>query len=286
MSAPLLQWVGGKGKLAPEILPLLTPTLALPDAGYCEPFAGGAAVYFALREAGYAGPALLADANAALIGMYRTVLSEPGLVIGALREAAGQRRAGSLGYYGLRDLLNDELRHNAAGPTAAACFLLVNRLGFNGLWRVNKRGLCNVPAGTAAPSASWDETVELIVNRIEETRDAIGLAYWTNLDWHKTLLRFEGWEGPVAFYVDPPYLNTFTGYTPGKFGLAETQGLIDALEGLRLMSGSVIVLSNSVDAEPLLGNGWEVRYVTRSGTVNSDPTKRGRVTEILAVRRF
>ena len=43
--APVVKWVGGKRQLLDSILPLLPARMPL----YCEPFAGGAALLFALR---------------------------------------------------------------------------------------------------------------------------------------------------------------------------------------------------------------------------------------------
>src|SRR3972149_9079805 len=42
---PIVKWVGGKRRLLPQLLPLLPPGVEL--MGHGEPFAGGAALFFA-----------------------------------------------------------------------------------------------------------------------------------------------------------------------------------------------------------------------------------------------
>src|SRR5579859_5185838 len=62
--APLLKWAGGKERELRTILPMVPPF-----ARYYEPFAGGGAVFFALRPAN----AYLNDRSPELIALYRAV---------------------------------------------------------------------------------------------------------------------------------------------------------------------------------------------------------------------
>lgn len=72
---PLLKWAGGKERELRHILPLV-PAFAR----YFEPFAGGAAVFFALRPA----RAYLNDRSPELIALYRAIASGDALFFAAL----------------------------------------------------------------------------------------------------------------------------------------------------------------------------------------------------------
>lgn len=66
VARPVLKWVGGKGRLLPELLG------RVPDSfeAYHEPFIGGGALFFALAGQGRLGRACLSDANPSLINVY------------------------------------------------------------------------------------------------------------------------------------------------------------------------------------------------------------------------
>ena len=64
---PLFPWPGGKTRLLPHLLPLITAT---PHTCYVEAFAGGAAVLFAREPAKVE---VLNDVNGELVRLYRVV---------------------------------------------------------------------------------------------------------------------------------------------------------------------------------------------------------------------
>src|SRR5690349_6114064 len=80
--APFLKWVGGKGKLLDQLLPLLPPGAEL--MRHVEPFMGGGAMFFGRRPA----RALLCDVNPSLVDTYLAVRDEVDAVIAALEPLA------------------------------------------------------------------------------------------------------------------------------------------------------------------------------------------------------
>ena len=146
MTTPIIKWAGGKTRLLPELLTRL-PRWA--PGRYFEPFAGGAALFFRL------GPrnATLADANADLIAMYRSVQTDVEQVIKCLHQHKREHEVARTSvdgentyYYRVRELWNNP-RVSWLPSQHAAAFIYLNKTCFNGLWRVNSKGEFNVPAG-------------------------------------------------------------------------------------------------------------------------------------------
>jgi len=147
--APILRWAGGKRQLQSTLLSVLPRGLDLGKNKYFEPFFGGGALFFALASLdglSWTNPSvrpakhyILSDSNADLISFYKAVRDAPGELI---------RRAKTLE----ADLSEAAFyRVRRSSPTSelgrAARMLYLNRLCFNGLYRVNSSGEFNVPFG-------------------------------------------------------------------------------------------------------------------------------------------
>ena len=130
---PFLKWAGGKRWLARDHSDLFS---TISGSRYIEPFLGSGAVFFALRPK----QAILNDANVALIETYTAVQRDWEGVSDKLRQ---HHRLHSADYF---------YRVRSAPPTSltgrAARFIYLNRTCFNGLYRVNRQGVFNVPVGT------------------------------------------------------------------------------------------------------------------------------------------
>ena len=132
---PFLKWAGGKRALVPEITKLLPDTIKT----YWEPFLGGGAVFFALD--GRIRDARLSDVNAELVLTCQTVRNKLDALLPRLQEHKGAHADKK--YYYL-------VRKATTSPDAvevAARFIYLNKTCYNGLYRVNKSGLFNVPRG-------------------------------------------------------------------------------------------------------------------------------------------
>ena len=135
---PILKWVGGKRSILHE----LDKHLPTEINDYYEPFAGGAAVFCRVRDR-IRGRACLSDLNPHLIGFYNTLAGFPEEVVDAYEMLLMLHSKDA--FYEVRNEFNIYItEHNV---DQAARFLYLNTAGFNGLWRVNKKGLCNVPFG-------------------------------------------------------------------------------------------------------------------------------------------
>jgi DNA adenine methylase len=136
---PVLKWAGGKARLAPQI------SVAFGEkcrGRYFEPFIGSGAVFLHRRAAGEVEDAVLADANGKLAAVHIVVRDHLDLLLEALDRMPKDDYRDR--YYEMRESYN---RGPHQGPEHAARFIWLNRAGFNGLYRENKRGDFNVPVG-------------------------------------------------------------------------------------------------------------------------------------------
>lgn len=289
---PLLKWAGGKRQL----LGVLRSHYPDGFRRYIEPFVGSGAVFFDLYAAGRLDGrrVLLADVNADLIGCYRVVRDRTEAVIAALAELETQHRArGAECYYEVRDRRFNPQRARLGArvadtytPALAAMFIYLNRTGYNGLFRLNRQGGFNVPAGRYADPRICD------ADHVRACARALGAPDVTIacLSFVDTLA---GAEAGDFVYCDPPYAPisrtaSFAQYTAGGFGSHEQRRLQRAVIAAA-RRGAIVLLSNSSAPEieaayaaPAASKaGLTVERVTARRAINSRPALRGPVHELI-----
>ena len=272
MARPFLKWAGGKAKLAPLVAERAPERIGR----YHEPFLGGGAVFFALREAGRIADATLADGNAELIGTWRAVRDDVEGVIAALEPLAARylrteplRRA--FVYSDIRD------QRPRLPARKAARLLFLNKTCFNGLYRVNRKGRFNVPHGR------YEQPAILDAERLRDASRALAGADLRAEDFEAACTRAE----PGDFvYLDPPYqplsaTAAFTQYTSADFGFADQQRLRAAFDALT-ERGVPALLSNSAhpDIEDLY-RGYAIKRVPMGRSINSNGAGRKPIDELL-----
>jgi DNA adenine methylase len=256
---PLLKWAGGKRWLVPTLRPLWERHRAAhPDARLVEPFCGGLAVALGLVPE----RALLNDINPHVIYFYQAV--QRGLSLDIPMENDKEL------YYVYRDRFNALIQAGRAdSDEAAALFYYLNRTGYNGLCRFNKRGLFNVPFG-----------------RYKTITYERNLSAYTRLfsQWEFTYGDFERIHiQPGDFvYADPPYDVPFRQYAADGFSWNDQVRLAHWLARLEVP----VVASNQatdriVDLYSSLGFRVEFVEAPRMISCTGDRTK---AREILAVK--
>lgn len=261
MTAPIVKWAGGKRRLLPELRKRVPETFGT----YFEPFAGGAALFFALAPE----RAVLCDANEALMRVYAAVAVFTDEVCRLLEWY--RPRHDEEHYFIERDRWN-KYRGALDPAQEAALFLYLNRTCFNGLWRVNKRGEFNVPMGAYRdPLAGYVEKVRAAAAVLARADVRAG-DYWTHVT--------RAVAGDFA-YFDPPYDGTFTAYTPDGFSEDDQVTLRDAARCLA--DRGVRVLLSNADT-PLIREiyaGWKIETVRCGRAISADAGGRGAVDEVL-----
>ena len=240
--------------------------------------------------------ATLTDNNADLIGCYLRLRDTPEDVIRELKRlASGYKKDPEAHFYKIRnDRFNPKrvaLRNgwalNSRDYTAslAAMLIYLNRTGFNGLFRMNSKGLFNVPLGRYKNPMICDSgNLQQVAATI--SRRSIVLKQTT----YDRALRA---AKPGDFvYLDPPYAPLsstalFTSYTAEGFSSDDQRQLQRTVVDLATR-GIWVLLSNSTAPEVATlydGNleaeraGLRAHKVPARRSINSDAAGRGQVLE-------
>lgn len=265
---PFLKWAGGKRRLLAQYAPLLPAEIR----GYHEPFLGSGAVFFFLRPR-LQGRICLSDRVGELAATYRAVRDDVEGVIRRLR----RHTYGKEHYYRVR--AQNPKRLSPAGR--AARFIYLNRTGFNGLYRVNRRGEFNVPFGRYVnPTICDAEGLRAASAALAEAAVEVG---------GFSVLPKKVRPGDFV-YLDPPYhplggTSNFTAYTSDGFGDGEQRRLAETCRALD-EKGARFMLSNS--DTPLihtLYKGFRIGRAFALRAINSNPARRGRIAE-LVIRNY
>lgn len=222
---PILKWAGGKTQMLGDLLPKVPASYGK----YIEPFFGGGALFFALQPEN----ALIADSNPELINMYRQVADHVDDVIFYLKQYQNTSEM----FYHARSIEWQTLPE----AEAAARTIFLNRTCFNGLYRVNKSGLFNVPFGKYKNPKICDAEALYAASEVLKKAEIICGDYFLVLD---------NYAQPGDFvFLDPPYLpiseySDFKRYTKEQF--YEEDHIELAKMVMRLHErGCYVVLTNS-----------------------------------------
>jgi len=269
---PLVKWIGGKRKLAQKIVSHMPDTV---EGTYFEPFAGAAAVFCSLRNAGrIKGNVVLADHNRDLIALYAQVRDDPQTLIANLVAYDDEYRSGDAKqtealYYRVRAEWN-------AGEHTPSRFVFLKQTAFNGLWRINKSGKLNAAWGKYDDPWIIDEPN---ITAWHGALQGVALFQGDTLAWTMPTPA----SGDVV-YLDPPYVGTFDGYTADGFSDAQQDRLLTMAADWS-GAGAFVAYSNSGEAEERVRRLWpdvNVEFFSTSYTVNRDPEGRKGKLELFA----
>jgi len=255
--SPPLKWAGGKRWLVPQLLSIWH------NAGrlrLVEPFVGGLSVALGLQPQ----KALLNDANPHLINFYQWI--QRGLVVET------DFRNDAEYFYAARARFNNLIAEGAMDTQEAAeLFYYLNRTGYNGLCRFNRKGEFNVPFGRYKTISYMQDFLEL--------REVLA-------QWKFSCLDFQQVEVEVTdlVYADPPYDVEFTSYSQNGFTWEDQVRVAEWLASLN----AAIVASNQatpriIELYASLGFNIQVINAPRRISSNGDRTP---AKEILATLRL
>jgi len=265
--APVLKWVGGKRQLLDAII-ALKPTRF---RSYYEPFVGGGAVFFHLQPK----KAIINDANAELINVYKVIRDSPKALIDDLMSHKNEVDY----FYRIRGLDRLPNYPDLSDIKRASRLIYLNKTCYNGLYRVNSSGEFNTPFGRYKNPNFINEPTIKAVSRYLNTPTIQIL----NIDYEQALA--EATRDDFV-YLDPPYhpvsqTANFTGYVRGGWGEEDQVRLRNVCDDLN-ERGVKFLLSNSATA--FIGGlyaNYHIHTVKATRAVNSNAAKRGEIDEYL-----
>ena len=261
--APFVKWAGGKRQLLTQIKERMPEKYN----NYFEPFVGGGAVTFALLPEN----ALINDINKALINAYRQICNAPEVFLKAIKKLVNEMwEDGKEYYYFLREHYNDKLMKTEFDVELAALFVFINKHCFNGLYRVNGKGLFNVPYNNSR-RVSVDEN---LIMEISEYLQSVKI-----MDGDFEVACKEAKGGDFVF-IDSPYapLNptSFESYTKEGFDIESHKRLAKLFDELTARGCYCMLTNHNTDLiNELYGNkGYRIDIVSVKRMINSDASNR------------
>ncbi|MDV3753422.1 DNA adenine methylase [Elizabethkingia anophelis] len=253
---PFLRWAGGKRWFVKYLEELNTLNIN----NYFEPFVGGGSVFFSLNN--YEN-AFISDLNPQLIETYEAVRDSPLKVISFLKMFENTEEE----YYKIRAI------NYKSKIERAAQFIYLNQTSFNGIYRVNREGVFNVPYGRRNKKDIIEESnLMKISKKLHEVK--------INCCDFESLLPLIN-QGDLIF-LDPPYTvahenNGFIQYNQKIFSLEDQYRLAKFIEIIK-DKGAYFILTNAKHDAILdiYQNIGEPVSLSRSSTVGGVGAKRGK----------
>lgn len=256
---PFLRWAGGKTWLLKHLKQLEN----LNFKTYHEPFLGGGAVYFHLQPE----RAVLSDFNQELIDTYQALKID---VNGVIRELKKMENSETQ-YYQIR-----EAKYISATKKAAR-FIFLNQTSFNGIYRVNLKGVYNVPYGYRN-TAIFDEDNLRAVSRLLQGAEL----HHGDFETHKKSIK----KGDLVF-LDPPYTvthndNGFIKYNQHLFSFSDQERLSTFIDIIKQKNAFYILTNAAHNAiENLFSKGDTIVKRSRASLIGGTNAQRGHYHEMI-----
>ena len=261
---PFVKWAGGKGQLL-ERIQTRTPNSY---GTYYEPFIGGGAVLLGVKPK----KAVINDTNKQLINVYRQLKADPRAVIRAVNELDQAGKCDKDFYLEIRARYNEKIANHELDAECAGLMIWINKHCFNGLYRVNSKGLFNVPYNNKQLGKSIDEANLMSIGYYLENSQVDILCD----DFEVACEQVK--KGDFV-YFDSPYVPvsetaSFTDYTKDGFSLEDHKRLAELFKRLDGIGAKVMLSNHDVELVHELYDGYNIECVDVKRNINSDAKKR------------
>lgn len=260
---PFVKWAGGKRQLMDRI----SERMPLNYNNYYEPFVGGGAVLFGIQP----DCAVINDLNASLINTYRIIANRPEDFIATINRLDSEMSEdGKNYYYNLRERYNDKLMKSELDVEMAALFVFINKHCFNGLYRVNGKGLFNVPYNNSRKKSIDEESVLAVSEYLKKIKILQGDFEVACKDAQK---------GDFVF-LDSPYAplnpSTFESYTKEGFDVESHVRLANLYDDLTGRGCYCMLTNHNTEFinELYENKGYRIDVVSVKRMINSDSSNR------------
>ena len=288
---PFIKWAGGKGQLLSDLRKTYPKELGKSVTKFAEPFVGGGAVLFDVLSNYELEKVYISDINAELINTYKMIRDNLEGLIASLNEVQNAYITMNMDdrkeyYYEKRERFN-YLKVNgdeSINIEKAALFIFLNKTCFNGLYRVNKAGLFNVPMGSYKNPMICDEQNLRNISATIQNVTIVCADYKESVEFI---------DENTFVYFDPPYrpitdTASFTAYTENLFD-DDAQVQLARFIGEMGNKGARVILSNSDpknsntedDFFDKLYEKLSICRVEATRMINCNSESRGKISELL-----
>lgn len=287
---PFLKWAGGKGQLIQEIA-CYYPFENKKITKYAEPFVGGGAVLFHILGRYDLQEVYISDINEELVNTYRIIRDDVEKLIhflsGYQKEYIPFEKEERKKYYLAKRMRFNELKANGnetINIEKAALMIFLNKTCFNGLYRVNREGLFNVPMGSYKnPMICDEDNLRTVSKTLQKVTIVCG-------DYREAADFID--ENTFA-YFDPPYrpitdTANFTAYTENLFRDEEQMKLAEFVDNMDKKGAKIVVSNsdpkNSNEKDDFFDNiysAYKIKRVEAARMINCNSEARGKIKELL-----
>tara|TARA_S200000501_G_scaffold378261_1_gene440028 strand:- start:7393 stop:8271 length:879 start_codon:yes stop_codon:yes gene_type:complete len=282
----IIRWAGSKRLLLDHL------SKSFPDkihGKYIEPFVGSSSVlsWFDRDYLFKDLQIIINDKNSELINFYKVIKDK-------FKEFDKEIKKEQTYFLSLRknkknDYYKDKVNHNSKElmyqsltkpiVSRAIRFYILNRLSFNGIYRVNAKGKYNVPMDKTKENIFYDQEVAENLHKILYNNSV--RIY--NYDYKKI---FSLANKDDFLYIDPPYYseknNSYIGYTKKMFDKTDHENLYSLC--LKISSNKIKFLLSSSDnkfTKNFFKQQFKIKKVHVRRTINSNVKQRNIVKELL-----
>jgi DNA adenine methylase len=152
----------------------------------------------------------------------------------------------------------------------AALFIYLNKTGFNGIYRVNRDNKFNVPVGSKL------EPFELDYDNLRAVSSALQSVSIRSQPFSDVQIAFRDF-----IYLDPPYHETYAGYSKTPFGEQDHEMLAEFCRNAD-KSGAYFMQSNS--DTPFIRNlyeGYNIEIISAKRSISRNKEGRHKYDELI-----
>lgn len=286
---PFIKWAGGKGQLLPTFRKFYPSELGVTIKKYCEPMVGAGAVLFDILNTYDMDEVYICDTNVELINLYSVVknnINELIEILSVFEKEHNQKDTENRKQYYIkqRNKFNNVIQNRTDENSLirAALFIYLNKTCFNGLYRVNKKGLFNVPIGSYKNPKICDK------GNLQKTSELLSKVTILSGDYSNIKKYI---DKNTFVYFDPPYrpltdTSDFTAYNAKLFDDNEQIRLANFINSIcyaRIMASNsdpknVNENDNFFDD---LYKELKINRISANRAINSKTSARGKINEIL-----
>ena len=260
---PFVKWAGGKRQLLEDIRKYIPTSYNR----YFEPFLGGGAVLFDIQPE----KAVINDINKQLINVYEQLKHNSNDVISVIKEFEKEESTKEF-YYSLREKYNQKITENIFDAECAGLFIWINKHCFNGLYRVNSKGLFNVPFNGNIKSKSMEiDNLKNIGKYLKENDIKIYSEDFGNI--------LKKVKKDDFVFIDSPYVPLtktagFIDYSKEGFSFEDHLRLSELFKELDKKGAKLILTNNDTELVRKMYEGFKINTIEVNRSINRNGNDR------------